>query len=140
MLRHLWGRILLTSLVMALVPTIIVAALVVADWRETRHRAPGVIPAVAHAVDRGDRLHYVGHLVLGLLFDVCPCTESIAADQYHRADQHARTARQRALVTSARPETLEEVPTDVGGIVMSGLRWGQHGAAWLLVRLTRTYD
>ena len=139
MLRHLWGRILLISLVMTLVPTIIVvAALVVADWREARHRAPGVIPAVAHAVDRGDRLHYVGHLVLGRLFDACPCTESIAADQYHRADQHARTERQQALVTTARPDSMEEVPSDVVGIVMSGLRWGQGGAGWLLGRLTRT--
>ena len=109
-----------------------------ADWREARHEAGGSVPALARALDGGDRLHYVWHLGFGRLFALCPCTAPLAAEQYERAEWHTRTARQRALITSERPQTLPETLSDVGEIATSGLRWGRDGALWLLARLTRT--
>src|SRR5829696_3349580 len=84
-----------TGSAIVLVPLTLIAGLVLADWREAPRTAPEFVPSVSWAIDRGDRLHYVGHLVLGRLLELCPCTAPMAADQYDRADAHARTTRQR---------------------------------------------
>jgi hypothetical protein len=131
------GRWASVGVLIALVPLVTFSALLFADWREARHRAPGPLPSLGRALDRGDRLHYVGHLALGRLYDLCPCTERLAAEQYERAEWHTRTERQQALVTSERPRTLHTMLSDLGGIMTSGLRWGHQGTAWLLARLAR---
>jgi hypothetical protein len=128
-------RYLLVGVVLSAVPAVVFGSLVFADWTEARYWTDGVPRQVKMAIDHGDRLHFVGHLAVGRLFDLCRCAEEIAADQYHRANAHATTARQRALVTSDRPQRFEEAVSDIGGILVSGLRWAQRGSTWVLMRL-----
>jgi lysophospholipase L1-like esterase len=112
---------------------VLVACLIVADWAEEgRYRRPGLPAQVGWVIEHGDRLHYVGHLLLGRVLDLCPCTVELASDQYERADAHARTVRQRALVTYERPHTPRAVLSDFGEIVTDGLRWGKQGVTWLV--------
>ena len=129
------GRLFLTASTLGLVPTLVVSSLMVADSLEVRHRAPDLLAGVVLTIDRGDRLHFVGHLVLGRTLDLCACADHVAADQYERATWHARTARQLALVTSARPQAPTEWVADGAGAIVSGARWGQRGSLWLVGRL-----
>jgi hypothetical protein len=113
---------------------LVLGSLVFADWTESRHWSDSVPHQIELAIEHGDRLHYVGHLALGRLFDLGPGMEHLAIEQYWRAEAHATTERQLALVTSARPQTLETQVSDVGGITASGFRWAQRGTIWLLDR------
>jgi hypothetical protein len=122
---------------LSLLPTIVLGCLVFADWTQTRHwndGTDGLPDQLGAAIEYGDHLHFVGHLVLGRLFDWVPWAQDIAADQYDRAGAHARTARQQALVTSERPQNTGEAVSDLGGIALSGLRWAYRGTTWLLMR------
>ena len=131
--RH---RLFLAGLALSLVPVMTVLGLIVADWIELRHRAPDPVTGVVLTIDRGHRLHYVGHLLLGRALDLCACADTLAADQYYRAAWHARTVRQLQLVTVARPRGPKAWVTDGIGIVASGVHWGQRGSLWLTGHLT----
>jgi hypothetical protein len=136
-LRH---RCLAWSLVPVLLPAVVLGCLVFADWTQARHwndGKDGLPGQLGAAIEYGDHLHYVGHLLLGRALDACACAEDVAADQYERAGWHGRTARQLALVTSDRPRTPPEWVGDGAGIVASGARWGWQGTLWLVARLTR---
>jgi hypothetical protein len=139
MQRLLCRRFLLVSVMPIAASALVLGSLVFADWTESRHWSDSVLHQLELAIEHGDRLHYVGHLALGRLFDLSPGMAQLAADQYQRAAAHATTARQRALVTSERPQTLETLVSDVGGITVSGWRWAQRGATWLLERATARY-
>jgi hypothetical protein len=115
-------------------PAVVLGCLIFADWTEARHWDNRLPQQVGDAIEYGDHLHFVSHLVLGRLLSLTPWTKAVAADQYDRASAHATTARQRALVTSDRPQSPSDALLDLVGIIASGLRWGQRGAAWLLVR------
>jgi hypothetical protein len=122
---------------MALLGMVTLGGLLVADWREARHERGRLLAQVAHALDRGDRLHYVMHLVIGRVADLCPCTRGFAEDQYARALYHARTARQEALVTTERPTSTGDVLVDAVGMLGSGIRWTFTASAWLVGRAVR---
>jgi len=132
--RLAWG------LVLVLLPAVVLGGLVFADWTQARHwngGGDGFAGQLGAAIEYGDRLHYVGHLLLGRTLDLCACAEDVAAEQYKRAQWHGRTARQLALVTSDRPRTPAEWVGDGAGIVASGARWGRQGTLWLTARLPR---
>src|SRR5687768_12231471 len=94
--------------VIAMPRVVLVACLIVADWAEkARYRRAGLPAQIDWAIEHGDRLHYVGHILLGRIFDLCPCTDGLADDQYDRAASHAWTVQHRALVTHERPHTLQ---------------------------------
>jgi hypothetical protein len=81
------------------------------------------LPAPVLAVlQTNDQLHYGVHLMLGRALGLCPCTRSLAAAQYSKATWHARTPRQMALVTSARPHTVESAVRDLIQIGAAGVR------------------
>jgi hypothetical protein len=70
-----------------------------------------VTPGVSRAAlqfGHDDRVHYFGHLAAGRLLSLCPCGTTLAERQYARGMFHARTPRQQALLTTARPTTLGE--------------------------------
>ncbi|HEY1295527.1 MAG TPA: hypothetical protein VGJ60_20810 [Chloroflexota bacterium] len=81
---------------------------------------PG-LTRVALQVGHDDQVHYVGHLVAGRIFSLCPCTANIAEHQYFRGMYHARTPREKALLTTARPTTwrerFDEAPEFVSALV-----------------------
>jgi hypothetical protein len=120
--------------VLALVGMLTLVGLVIADWREFRHEQPTLIRQVADAVNRGDHLHYVVHLVQGRVADLCPCTRWYAEDQYARAVSHVRTERQRELVTTERPTTPMARVIDALGILDSGLHWADAAGTWTVKR------
>jgi hypothetical protein len=130
------GRLCLAAMAIVVSPVILALSLTVADWTEIRHRTRDPLTAVALTIDRGDRLHYVGHLMLGRALDLCACADALAADQYYRAAWHARTVRQLQLVTVARPRGPMAWVTDGAGIVTSGVHWGERGSLWLTGHLT----
>ena len=137
-MRVTWiGRLFLAGVALVLAPTLVLFSLIVSDWIEVRHRASAPVTGVMLTIDRGDRLHYVGHLMLGRVLDLCACAGELAADQYDRAAWHARTARQLALVTSGRPQAPAEWAADGAEAIASGARWGQRGSLWLLERIAR---
>jgi hypothetical protein len=72
-------------------------------------------------VGHDDQLHYVVHLFAGRVLSLCPCTAQMANNQYTRGMYHARTPRQQALLTTARPtnlhERLREAPVLVSALV-----------------------
>jgi hypothetical protein len=76
---------------------------------------------VALQVGHDDQVHYVGHLVAGRVLSLCSCTATLAERQYARGVYHARTPRQLALLTTARPTTLDqrlkEAPEFVSALV-----------------------
>jgi hypothetical protein len=131
-------RLFLAAVAAILVPVMVVVGLILADWTEVRHRAPDPLTGVALAIDHGDRLHYVGHLVLGRALDLCACADDLAAEQYERAAWHVRTARQLALITSGRPQAPVEWAEDGAGAIASGVRWGERGSLWVVKRLARS--
>src|SRR4051794_39673345 len=133
-------RLFFVATALVLAPAVVVLGLIVADWTEIHHRARDPLTAVALTIDRGDRLHYVGHLMLGRALDLCACADHVAADQYDRATWHARTARQLALVTYNRPRAPLEWVTDGAGAITSGARWGERGSLWLVGRLARLIE
>jgi hypothetical protein len=123
-----------------MLPAAVLGGLVFADWTQVRHRnggEDGLTGQLGAAIEYGDRLHYVGHLLLGRALDLCACAGDAAAEQYERAQWHGRTARQLALVTSSRPRSPAEWIGDSAGIVASGGRWGWQGTLWLASRLPR---
>lgn len=130
-------RLFVGAVVALLGPAVAVLSLIVADWTEVRHQTPDPLTSIEVTIDRGDRLHYVGHLFLGRVLDLCACATDVAADQYDRALWHTRTTRQLALVTYQRPRAPLEWVTDGAGIVVSGARWGERGSLWLTARLAR---
>ncbi len=130
-------RCLGVGLVLAVVPAIVLGSLVFADWTQARHWEDGFPDQLGAAIEYGDHLHFVGHLLLGRVLDLCACARDVAADQYERAEWHGRTARQLALVTSDRPRSALEWVVDGAGIVASGARWGERGTLWLAARFTR---
>jgi hypothetical protein len=130
-------RCLGAGLVLAVVPVIVLGSLVFADWTQARHWEDDFPGQLGAAIEYGDHLHFVGHLLLGRVLDLCACAHDVAADQYERAEWHGRTARQLALVTSDRPRSVSEWLGDGVGIVASGARWGARGTLWLAPRLTR---
>ncbi len=81
---------------------------------------PGVTRA-ALQVGHDDQFHFLGHLAAGRLLSLCPCAATLAERQYARGMYHARTPRQKALLTTARPETvgerLKEAPELVSALV-----------------------
>ena len=60
----------------------------------------------AQSLAHDNQVHYIGHLLAGRLFSLCPYTSRLAEDQYARGLYHATTPRQKALLTSQRPTTL----------------------------------
>jgi hypothetical protein len=58
---------------------------------------------LAVRVARTDEVHYGGHLVAGRLLSLCPGGAELAENQYARGLYHARTPRQKALLTTQRP-------------------------------------
>jgi len=122
----------------ALIGMVTLAGLVLADWREARSERSTLLSQLAYAVDRGDHLHYVVHLGLGRLADLCPCTRVLAEDQYVRALQHVRTERQEALVTSQRPQSPRALVGDAFEILDSGLRWADIATGWVASRVIRS--
>jgi len=72
----------------------------------------------AHA----DQVHYVGHLVAGRVLSLCPCTLQLAETQYAKGMYHARTTRQAALLTDARPTTLRARLIEAPQLVAAVLR------------------
>jgi hypothetical protein len=72
-------------------------------------------------VGHDDQVHYAGHLVAGRLLSLCPCATALAERQYARGMYHARTPRQKALLTTAQPESfrarLNEAPQLVTALV-----------------------
>ena len=134
-LRLLVSPLLAGPALLAALGAATLVGLLAADVVEAR--APGVSLAarVAQAADRGDRLHYVVHLVLGRVLDQCTCTVSLANDQSRRAVAHARTGRQAALVTTERPTAFGARIADAVGILGSGVGWASSAGAWLFGRI-----
>jgi hypothetical protein len=70
---------------------------------------------------RNNDVHYVGHLLAGRIFSLCPCTLRLAETHYVKGMYHARTPRQAALLTSQRPTSLRariaEAPLLAAGVV-----------------------
>jgi hypothetical protein len=77
---------------------------------------------VALQVGHDDQVHFVGHLVAGRVLSLCPCTASLAENQYARGLYHARTPHQRALLTTARPTTLAQRLNETPGLVSALVR------------------
>ena len=69
-----------------------------------------------------DRVHYVGHLVAGRLFSLCPCTQQLAETQYLKGMYHARTPRQAALLTTGRPTSLDGRVGEARDLAVAGLQ------------------
>jgi hypothetical protein len=69
--------------------------------------APGITRA-ALQVGHDDQVHYLGHLAAGRLLSLCPGAAALAERQYARGMYHAHTPRQKALLTSGRPESFSE--------------------------------
>jgi hypothetical protein len=76
---------------------------------------------LALQVGHDDQVHYVVHLLAGRMLSLCPCTAQLADTQYERGMHHAHTPRQKALLTTARPnnlrQRLEETPVLVSALV-----------------------
>lgn len=68
--------------------------------------------AVEHQIRAHERLHYGLHLAAGRALGLCPCTRAAAQSQYAKAQPHAHTPRQRALVTTQVPQTAADYTTD----------------------------
>jgi len=83
------------------------------------------------AWERGDHLHYAGHLVLGRIFDLCPCSRNAAGAQYYYAKFHAVTPQQRAVVLNTKPSGAAELAHYFTGPVMVWFEWIGDGIAWL---------
>jgi len=131
--------LLLTGLAcVILIGLVMLVGLVAADWREARSERSTFLTQLAYAVDRGDHLHYVVHLGLGRIADLCPCTRRLADDQYVRALWHVRTERQEALVTSQRPMSPRAFVDDTVEIMGSGFRWADTATAWVASRVLRS--
>ena len=77
---------------------------------------------VALQVGHDDQVHYVGHLLAGRVLSLCPCTATLAEHQYARGMYHARTPREKALLTTARPSTLRERLTETPEFVSALVR------------------
>jgi hypothetical protein len=69
-----------------------------------------------------NQVHYVGHLLAGRLFSLCPCTTRLADDQYARGLYHAETPRQEALLTSQRPTSLRAHVAEAPYLAAGALR------------------
>jgi hypothetical protein len=69
---------------------------------------PPALFGLNYGIRAHERLHYGLHLVAGRVLSLTPWTEGLAEDQYYRATYHAHTPRQRALVTTDRPDDLPE--------------------------------
>lgn len=70
--------------------------------------AGSVVPQVwglAVRVARTDEVHYGGHLIAGRLFGLWPGGAELAENQYVKGLYHARTPRQKALLTTQRPNS-----------------------------------
>jgi hypothetical protein len=131
--------VLLASVPFVVLAVGAVAGIACADWLESPPQARTPVAQLVWVLDRGDRLHYVGHLALGRLLDLCPCTRAVADDQYRRALPHARTPRQSALVGDVRPRGLNARLVDAVDVAASGVRWGRRGAAWVSTHLTARF-
>lgn len=82
-------------------------------------------------IERGDHLHYAGHLVLGRIFDLCPCTRRAADAQYYHARFHATTLTQQAVLVTSRPGSLAGLGEYLIGPLRVGVEWIGDGIAWL---------
>jgi hypothetical protein len=76
----------------------------------------------ALVIAHNDRVHYVGHLVAGRVFSLCPCTLQIADTQYLRGMYHARTPQQAAWLTTDRPASLHAQLGEARTLAAAGLR------------------
>jgi plastocyanin len=81
--------------------------------------------------ERGDRLHYAGHLAIGRVLDLCPCTRRAADAQYYYARFHAISPLQRQVVSNTRPAGPAAVAAYVVGPVAVGAEWLGDGLKWL---------
>jgi plastocyanin len=82
-------------------------------------------------IDRGDHLHFAGHIVVGRVLDLCPCTRRAAAAQYFYAKFHALTPRQKGVAANTNPHTPSEWAAYVSGPFAVGFEWLGDGVAWL---------
>jgi plastocyanin len=81
--------------------------------------------------ERGDHLHYGIHLVLGRVFDLCPCSRNAAGAQYYYAKFHAVTPRQKAVITNIKPANIGEWAGYISGPSLVWFDWIGDGIAWL---------
>jgi hypothetical protein len=82
-------------------------------------------PRLAQAtldIAHDDQVHYVGHLVAGRLFSLCPCTLRLADEQYTRGLYHARTPKQVALLTTERSASPRAAFAETPRLVAGALR------------------
>jgi hypothetical protein len=73
-------------------------------------------------VAHDDQVHYAGHLLAGRALSLCPCTLQLAETQYAKGMYHARTSREAALLTHARPTTWQAHLIEAPQLIAAALR------------------
>lgn len=73
-------------------------------------------------VAHDDQVHYVGHLFAGRVLSLSPYTVHLAEDQYSRGLYHARTPRQVALLTTARPTGVRARLAETPHLILAAIR------------------
>lgn len=79
----------------------------------------------------GDHLHFAVHIAQARLFDICPCTRRVAAEQYRRARFHAVTLRQQAVAANSHPQSIAAWVDYFVGPFAVGVEWLQDGMSWI---------
>ncbi|HET6319007.1 MAG TPA: plastocyanin/azurin family copper-binding protein [Chloroflexota bacterium] len=123
------GAILLAGLVALGVVSL--ALLFYADYSIAGNGSADPGQRVAWVLERGDHLHFAGHLVAGRILDLCPCSRRAAVAQYVYARFHALTPRQKAAVTNIQPRSVGELAAYATAPFAVGLDWIGDGVAWL---------
>jgi plastocyanin len=123
----------LIALLAALTALFVITAalLFYADFSMAGNGSSDARAQAAWALDRGDHLHFAGHILLGRVFDLCPCTRRAAAAQYFYAKFHAVTPRQKSVATTTNPHNLRELATYFGGPFGVAFEWAGDGVSWL---------
>lgn len=102
-----------------------------ADYDIAGNGSPSTSARIRWVWLQGDHLHYAVHITQARVFDLCPCTRRLAAEQYRRAHFHALTPRQQAVAANSHPLTTAQwVDYFVGPFAVS-LDWLHDGVSWL---------
>ncbi|MDQ3811466.1 MAG: hypothetical protein M3336_14365 [Chloroflexota bacterium] len=123
------GLLALTGV--ALLCGVAAALLFYADFETARTPSTRPRARAEWAVAHGDHLHFAGHVLLGRLLDLCPCTRGAASTQYAHARYHAVTPRQRTLLANTNPRTPAEWLDYATAPMAVGVDWLEDGLAWL---------
>jgi plastocyanin len=130
-LRHWIKRGVAAMAGLAVLGLISMGLLIYADYSIAGNGSNDPSERLAWTLERGDHLHYAGHLLLARVFDLCPCSRRAADAQYYYAKFHAITPRQQEVLRNSRPGGFRGLGNYILGPFAVGFDWLGDGVFWL---------